>query len=316
MTPIQQGGTAPGDEELLRTIPRDKGVRHLRLGLFVIVGFISFFVILFLLTDPGTFRGRYDVFSRLTDAGGVRRGDPIQMRGIIIGRVSGFEMAGEGTVTIRLEVENEWQIPDDSRVRLADAGLFGGRTVAVLPGESGTFMQPGDTLPGEDQGGGLMSQAGDLAEEAGVLLDRLQVLLDSPTVNSVQNTSQEVLQLARDLRALIGEQADDLSRLTSSLNRTATGLEDAAGAGKDVASAAARADTLLAELTSTTQRMDAVMVSLDQVIGRMARGEGTLGKLSQDESLYENLDQAAFSLNELLVDLKANPRRYLTVEIF
>lgn len=315
MTPVQRG-SAPGDEELLKAIPRDKGVRHLRLGVFVIVGFVSFFVILFLLTDPGTFRGRYDVFTRLADAGGVRRGDPIQMRGVIIGRVSGFEMGADGRVTVRLEVENEWQIPSDSRVRLAEAGLFGGRTVAVLPGDAGTFMTAGDTIPGEDQGGGLMAQAGDLASEAEVLLQRLQILLDTTTVQSVQGTSREILQLARDLRAVIAEQADDLGRLTQSLNRTATGLEDAAGAGKDVASAAARADTLLAELTATTQRMDAVLGSLDTVIGRMARGEGTLGKLSQDESLYANLDQAAFSLNELLVDLKANPKRYLTVEIF
>lgn len=315
MSPVQRG-SAPGDEELLKAIPRDKGVRHLRLGVFVIVGFISFFVILFLLTDPGTFRGRYDVFTRLADAGGVRRGDPIQMRGVIIGRVSGFEMGTDGRVTVRLEIENEWQIPSDSRVRLAEAGLFGGRTVAVLPGDAGTFMASGDTIPGEDQGGGLMAQAGDLASEAEVLLQRLQILLDTTTVQSVQGTSREILQLARDLRAVIAEQADDLSRLTQSLNRTATGLEDAAGAGKDVASAAARADTLLAELTATTQRMDGVLGSLDTVIGRMARGEGTLGKLSEDASLYDNLDQAAFSLNELLVDLKANPKRYLTVEIF
>ncbi len=104
--------------------------------------------------------------------------------------------------------------------------------------------------------------------------------------------------------------------MTQSLNRTASGLEDAAGAGSDVASAAARADSLLAELTVTQRRLDAVLDNMDTVIGRMARGEGTLGRLSQDESLYTNMDQAVASLNELLVDLRLNPGRYLTVEIF
>lgn len=315
MSPVEKG-RGPDDDVLKSHIPRDTGIRHLRLGLFVILGLVSFFVVLFLLTDPGTFRGRYDVFTRLEDAGGVRRGDPIQMRGVIIGRVSGFEMAPDGWVNIRLEIEDEWAIPRGSIVRLADAGMFGGRTVSVIPGDAQQFIQPGDTVRGGDDGGGLMAQAGDLAEEATVVLERLQLLLDTGTVASVQGTTREVLGLARDFRAVIAQERDEIAQLTASLNRSAAGLEDMAGAGEDVASAAARADSLLADLTTTNERLGTVLTGLDTVIGRMARGEGTLGRLSQDASLYDNLDQAVFSLNELLVDLKANPKRYLTVEIF
>jgi phospholipid/cholesterol/gamma-HCH transport system substrate-binding protein len=315
MTPVETG-RGPDDREIQANLPRDTGVRHLRLGLFVILGFISFFVVLFLLTDPGTFRGRYDVVTRLSDAGGVRRGDPIQMRGVIIGRVSGFEMAQDGSVTITLEIEGEWGIPRGSSVQLAEAGLFGGRTVEVLPGVGPGNLQPGDTISGEDGGGGLMDQAGGLAERAGDVLERLTTLLDTTTISSVQGTTQEVLGVAREFRAAIADQRDEIARLTTSLNRTATGLEEVAGAAPDVASAAAHADSLLAELNVTADRLDTVLEGLDTVIGRMARGEGTLGRLSQDSSLYENMDQAVLSLNELLVDLRENPKRYLTVEIF
>ncbi|MDT8341153.1 MAG: MlaD family protein [Longimicrobiales bacterium] len=315
MSPVD-AGRGPADEEITRSLPKDTGVRHLRLGFFVILGLVSFVTVLFLLTDPGTFRGRYDVFTRLADAGGVRRGDPIQMRGVIIGRVSGFEMARDGLVTIRLEVEGEWAIPADSKVELAEAGIFGGRTVAVVPGEAATFMQPGDTIPGGEGGGGLMDQAGAMAAQAEVLLDRLTLLLDTATVASVQGTTREVLGLTRDLREVLAEERERIASLTASLNRSAAGLEEMSAAGADVASAAARADTLLASLNGSSQRLDSTLAGLDTVIGRMARGEGTLGRLSEDPSLYENLDRVAFSLNELLVDLKANPKRYLTVEIF
>lgn len=315
MTPVEKG-RGPDDNEIRNTIPRDTGARHLRLGLFVILGFISFFVVLFLLTDPGTFRGRYDVITRLSDAGGVRRGDPIQMRGVIIGRVSGFQMSPDGRVDIRLEIEGEWGIPEGSSVQLAEAGLFGGRTVEVIPGPGAQDIQPGDTIPGVDQGGGMMAQASALAEDASVVLEQLGTLLDSATIGTVQGTTREVLGAAQGLRAVIAEQRDEIARLTASLNRTATGLEGVGESGEDIASAAARADSLLADLALTTARLDTVLVGLDTVIGRMARGEGTLGRLSQDASLYDNLDQAALSLNELLVDLRENPKRYLTVEIF
>lgn len=315
MTPVESGRETD-DAELRANLPRDTGTRQLRVGAFVIVGFISFFVVLFLLTDPGTFRGRYDVFTRLSDAGGVRRGDPIQMRGVIIGRVSGFDMGNDGLVTIRLEVEGEWAIPQGSTVELAEAGLFGGRTVEVIPGDAQQAVAAGDTIPGADEGGGMMAQAANLASEAEVLVQRLAELMDSSTVSNVQGTTREVLGLATDLRNILADQRDEIASLTSSLNRTAAGIEDAAGAGEDVASAAARADSLLGQLAVGTERLDTVLEGLDTVIGRMARGEGTLGRLSQDESLYTNMDSAALSLNALLVDLRENPKKYLTVEIF
>ena len=56
--------------------------------------------------------------------------------------------------------------------------------------------------------------------------------------------------------------------------------------------------------------------SLDTVIGRMERGEGTLGRLSRDEDLYQNVAAAALSLDELLTDIRENPKRYVTIEIF
>jgi phospholipid/cholesterol/gamma-HCH transport system substrate-binding protein len=315
MTPVDTG-SGPSDREILAATPRAKGASHVRVGIFVLLGLVSFVTVLFLLTEPAMFRGRYNLITQLSDAGGVRRGDPVQMRGVIIGRVSGFEMTPDRRVNISLELYEEWQIPVGSVAILAESGLFGGRTVEVQPGPGQVFLAPGDTIQGQDPGGGLMENAGVLGEQATNLMARMETLLDSSTVASVQGTTQEVLVLAREFRATVEEQRNELSQLTRSLNRTASGLEDAAGAGSDVASAAARADSLLAELTATQGRLDAVLDNMDTVIGRMARGEGTLGRLSQDESLYTNMDQAVASLNELLVDLRLNPGRYLTVEIF
>jgi phospholipid/cholesterol/gamma-HCH transport system substrate-binding protein len=48
----------------------------------------------------------------------------------------------------------------------------------------------------------------------------------------------------------------------------------------------------------------------------MERGEGTLGRLSRDEALYDNLAAAVISLDSLLVDIRLNPKRYVTIEIF
>lgn len=298
-------------------MPRDNSVRHFRVGIFVILGLVSFLTVLFMMTDPALFRGRYKLVTELADAGGVRRGDPVQMRGVIVGRVNNFEMTETGRVAITMELYDEWEIPQGSTAALAEAGVFGGRTVELLPGAGAGVLAAWDTIPGEDSGGGLLETVGELGSDAEVLLARLEMLFDTTTIRSVQGSAQEFETLAGDLRTVVAEQRDELGRMTSSLARAAEGLEaTASDAGPDLASAASRADSLLARMETTTAMLDQALASLDTVLGRMARGEGTLGRLSRDDALYVNTNTALENLTALLVDLKENPGRYLTIEIF
>ncbi len=314
---MTETSSGPSDQELARSVPRDTSARHLRVGIFVVLGIVSFLTVLFLMTDPAGFRSRTMLVTVLSDAGGVRRGDPIQMRGVIIGRVNKFEMADDEQVAITLELENRFPIPVGSVARLADAGVFGGRTVEILPGESTRMLAEWDTIAGEDGGSGLFETAARVGDEAEVILQRLNLMLDTSMVRSVQGSTREIEALARDLRAVVAEQRDELGRLTATLSRAAEGLEDTATeAGPDLVSAAGRADALLAQMESTTTRLDEVLGSLDTVLGRMARGEGTLGRLSRDEGLYESTHTAIDNLNLLLVDIRENPKRFLTIEIF
>ena len=84
------GRDTPTDAELLAAVPRKATGRQARLGLFVIVGLLSFVTVLYWMTDPATFRGRYMLVTTMEDAGGVRGGDPVSMKGIIICRVHDF----------------------------------------------------------------------------------------------------------------------------------------------------------------------------------------------------------------------------------
>jgi phospholipid/cholesterol/gamma-HCH transport system substrate-binding protein len=69
-------------------------------------------------------------------------------------------------------------------------------------------------------------------------------------------------------------------------------------------------------LTTTSETLDAAAASLNTILGRMERGEGTLGRLSTDESLFVSLNTAAATLTALLEDLQANPSKYINISIF
>ena len=306
----------PSDDELMNAVPKGTGGSEVRVGIFVILGIISIFAVLFMLTDPSTFRGRYKIVTVLENAGGIRRGDPIQMRGVIIGKINKFELKQDGDVAITMEIERDWPVPVGSRTVLGATGLFGGRTMEVIQGAGPDYVASWDTIPGADAGGDIMGTIDELGGKAGTVMERIEALLSDATVTAVQGSASELETLLTELSGVISEQRGTLKDLTQSLARSAEGLEDAAAAGPDIARAAARADSAMIALTATGENLDAAISSLRSVMARMDAGEGTLGKLSTDDSLYVNLNKAAESIFALLEDLQANPSKYINISIF
>jgi phospholipid/cholesterol/gamma-HCH transport system substrate-binding protein len=303
------------DEQILTAVPPVAAGREARVGVFVLLGLLSFIVVLFLMTDPATLRGRYMLVTTVENAGGVRSGDPVQMRGVNIGRIHSFEMERNGRVAITMELDGQWKIPQGSHTKLAGAGVFGGRTMELVPGSGPGTLQPGDTIPGEGGGGGLMGSIDQLGGQATTLLDSIQSLLNHGTVSSVRGSAGQLDTLLTELSGMVREQRSTLKSLTASLSRSASGLEHTA-TGPDVARTVARADSAMVVLTQTGRNLDDASTSLRELLARIDRGEGTLGRLSKDDSLYVNLNRAAASVASLMDDVKAHPKKYINVSIF
>lgn len=300
-------------EALMAGLPVRSRRREVWTGVFVLAGLLAGLVALFTLTDAATFRGRYIVSTVVPDAGGIRRGDPVQMRGVNIGRVKQFDMV-PGGVAIRLELEGEYEVPRDSRVVLRSAGVLGGVVADLEPGLSTDRLRGGSELPGV-RADGVFDLAGDVGTRASDVLERIKETLSDQTVSALGDGAAELRVLLAELNLLAAEQRQELDALTKSLSRSASGVEKAV-AGPELARIVARLDSVAARTEAVTGSLGRASSSLEVVLARFERGEGTLGRLSVDTALYENMNQAAVSLDELLRDLKANPSRYFNVRIF
>lgn len=310
-----QAGRGLSEAELAQASPTATAHREFRVGVFVIVGVLSVLTALYLLTNPGTFRGRYMLLTQVEDAGGIRKGDPVQTRGVNIGQVHHFEVTPEGVI-VSLEIEDEWQVPEDSRVTLVSAGLMGGKVADIAPGQSASMAAPGTMLPGRNVSG-LVDSTADLGEQASVLLARADQLLTDETVDDIQVSIQSLRQLLDGLNDLTRVQGERIAELTDQLSTTMGTLDESLSeAGPAAASAMARADSTMLELRSTSESLNQATASLQVILDRMERGEGTLGRLSSDESLYVEITSATESLRLLLDDFRENPRRYVNLSIF
>jgi phospholipid/cholesterol/gamma-HCH transport system substrate-binding protein len=71
-----------------------------------------------------------------------------------------------------------------------------------------------------------------------------------------------------------------------------------------------------AELASTINNANKTLAELADAMEKINNGEGTIGKLFKDDSVYDNLEAATANLDSLFVDIKKNPNRYVHVSVF
>lgn len=294
--------------------------REVWVGLFVVAGLVAIVVTLGVMTDAAMFRGRYIITTSVPNASGIRKGDPVQMHGVNIGRIMGFTIGASG-VDVRLEIEGEYPISADSRVEIKASGLFGGMVADVIPGTSAQRVGWGDRIQG-GTGVGLFDKMDELAGEADKVAKRVQGLLSDEMVKDLQSGASGARQSLESLQAILKEQRGELRGLSASLKRSAEGLERVT-TGSELERTVKRVDELVGRLDGTLTTLDRSSKSVESILGRMDRGEGTLGKLSTDDSLYRNaseatanLNKATVELNKLLADFQAHPKKYIHLEIF
>jgi phospholipid/cholesterol/gamma-HCH transport system substrate-binding protein len=275
---------------------------------------------LFTMTEPAMFRGRYIIYTGVPNAGGMRRGDAVQMRGVPIGRVMRLRISPDG-VSIQMEIEGEYDIPKGSHVEIKSGGLMQGMVVDVVPGREPGLVKAGDVLPGVS-GQGMGDIAADLNDQVQKVLERVQTLLSESNVTNVSDSTAELSALLRQLNGTVGEQRKQLNALTASLRRSSEGLEKLT-AGPELERSTKRIDEMTARMNEVSTSLDRSSKSLESLIARMDRGEGTLGKLSRDPALYDNMTQAARNMNQASVnvnklteEIRRNPRKYLKLSVF
>jgi phospholipid/cholesterol/gamma-HCH transport system substrate-binding protein len=317
----------PEPEEPLPSPAARVSHREVWVGVFVIVGIIAVAALLLVMTSPALIRGRYVIKTVVPNAGGIRRSDPVQMRGVNVGRVLRFKMIPEG-VEIRMEIEGDYSIPTDSYLELKGAGLLGGMVADIVPGKASEVLHNGDVIQGRTSEG-MVDVSNRLAKQAETVLNRMEQLLSKETIDNVHSSSGELDSLLKQLNGTVGEQRRELMTLTKSLQRSSAGFERTINAPeleagvKRVDAITKNADEAAKKMTEVSDSLGRSSKAMEDVMARIQRGEGSLGRATRDDKLYDNLSQAAASINEASVnlnkladDLRKNPKKYINLKVF
>ncbi len=285
-------------------------VRNLTaLGLLVVIAGALFVWGFFHLMGDPILTGGDEVVAVMEDGAGLSRGDQVYLNGVQVGTVRQVRLNPPNGVTVRINVDDDVRLPADTRI-VVENDVFGATTVELLPGRALVALEGGDTIQGITRQA-LPDLANDLGDQARRVLASADSLLSPNAVSDLKATASVLPEAAQQLRSAFAE----LSAAASSLRRTAEEIERA-GTGAQAGATMAEIRASARAATSALNGMDVSMTSLASVLGKIDRGEGTLGLLVNDTLLYGEMSATLRELRALTADIRENPKKYVTVEIF
>lgn len=286
------------------------------LGALTILGIIVFFWGLYFLLGSTIGRGGMDVVALMPTGGGLKRGNPVSFQGVQLGTVRDIELVPNRGVAVMLRMNQRVPLSADTRA-IVYGDVFGAHSIEIVPGKAAVKLEKGDTIMGE-VAPALADAAVGLTGTARSVLQRADSILSYEAIENIHATARSLPGSAEQLRAALIE----LRQAAAVLRSTAQEVRDArTGAALNAAltridEGAREISTGARTITTAAATLNTSIVSLQSVLAKVDRGEGTLGRLVNDTSLYAQLNGAAREFRALAVDIRANPRRYVDLKIF
>jgi phospholipid/cholesterol/gamma-HCH transport system substrate-binding protein len=256
---------------------------------------------------------------RFPQAGGLGKSDEVQVNGIRKGSVSEMKLAG-AEVMVDLALATDVTLTTDSKVSIRNVGLMGEKVIAVDLKTTGTPYTSRDTIPGIYELGmpEVMASMGGTINDVTKLAAELRSLtqtLDkdgnlSATVANFRSTSEDLRKAVAENRVALKSTLDNFSAASKTAKGLTTDREAELRTALDHFSQAAE------NMNRLSFRLDSLRATLQTVTSKVERGDGTLGKLVNDDKLYADVNSSVQSLKFLIEDIKKNPKKYLHVSVF
>lgn len=267
----------------------------------------------------------YDRVDGLTESG------EITYNGYKMGSVKSIKFLPDrsGRLIVTLMIDKNFKIPKNSQANIVGS-LMGSASVELIFSDSIRFYGSGDTLKGNFEGGLLdmvSDQLGPLknkSESLMVSLDSIMVTLNAVFDDNMQKNLSEsfaninrstvnIEKMTSELSGLIVKEKQSIAGLLNNLESFSGVLEQNSG----------NLDNVLSNLSAVSDSLNAIpfaeiftglsasLQELSSLLKSAGSGESSLGLLLTDESLYNNLNYSLASLNNLLVDVRENPKKYV-----
>ncbi|MGH7560288.1 MAG: MlaD family protein [Gemmatimonadales bacterium] len=287
--------------------------REVTVGGLVLLG-IGLFIAGTMWLSGRSFSTAPEVVIIFPDAATLKRGSPVRVSGVTMGTVEDIQLEEVGRVRVQISLSERIRPRRDATARLSSVGLVGDVVIKLDPGRAAEPL--GDTPIRGTVDAGITEIGATLSDKAGAVLTGLSQIEYRKIADQLSTTLAGFDRLARVYGDTRSGPTAELTRTMESLRSVGARL-DSTLAGLDLHRTSARADSVMDNLARLSADASGTARQLDSLVGRVRRGQGSLGRLVSDTAFYDNAQRLLKSIQEFVDDLRKHPGKLgIQIRIF
>lgn len=284
----------------------------------IIAAFVLFFGINFL-KGINLFKSSNYYFASYTDVDGLAIAAPVTLNGFKVGQVRDmkYEYDNPGHVRVELSLDKALKIPKGSKA-IIESDILGTAAIVLNFTDAKDYCEVGSTLEGSNATGLMDKVDADVMPTVASILPKVDSLITAINTLVANPALQNSITRLDNITANLQASSAQLTRLMNSTSPAMQNVNVIASNLNTISSDLTEVSSQLKNLPieQTMQNVENATGEIKTFTGKLNSQESTLGLLLNDKSLYNRLNGAAGSLDSLLIDVKKNPKRYISIKLF
>lgn len=299
--------------------------KELKIGIFAVSVIVASFFVLNYLRGKDIFNREIEVKAQYDNVQGLVASAPVFIKGYKAGQVSEVSYdSSKGCFDVVCSVKKDFAIPVGSKMVIYSTDIMGSKGVKIELADSNEFVQDGDTLAATYEAGMMDS----LAETISPMLSKVSMTLDSlnTTVSGVNKllSDANVASLSRTFKHLeatianvkglaktVNGKSEQINELVDNLNEFSFSLN---GLSCKIDTTVTGVNNIIANVNQAD--LAGVVTSLKNLADNLNDPDGTVGKLLNEDSVYNSVDSLLVNINSLVEKIQENPKKYLKISVF
>ncbi len=262
-------------------------------------------------------------YAEYSNVQGLAPKSPITINGLKVGSVSEitFHPQKKGILVAHLNLTDDIQFSVNSIAQIYSPDFISGKSLKInIALDEDAIAKNGDTLIGEVDSGiigmineqiaPLQSKVESFVVHTDSVMQNINSLMDAQNQNNIKESLESLNSILKRLKQTAGyiesiaQEDGKLDSIIDNANKAMYNFSEISDSIKAV-----NIGEAVAELQYSLE-------SFNVILDSVKTGNGTMGKLMQDEELYNNLTNASKELEELLREVKLHPKRFVHLSVF
>ena len=297
------------------------------IGFIFVLSGVAFVAGLLYIQDISIKKSKYTFTVMFENVQGLHVGDQVDMLGKKIGKVTKTRFMAQ-KIAVELAIDNSFSfsIPIDSKIEVKSEGIIGSKFISITPGYNRKdYILPGTIVEGlrEFDLTEITPDIVPMTQDLSAFARQLKAVLGKEEGDKIRLTIKNIESFTAQLDSLISAKdknnfqttmknlRDVTAELKEGINKEIDKLDQMLNSFKAVTDKSDELSTTISELRKSSESFSSATQKLDMLLTKMQNGEGTLGKLVNNDTLHENMNSLVNEIRTLVQDFKENPTKYM-----